>query len=50
MAKLNEALCALNRKFGNRGVIFCRAVEGRSDNFTLDCALHVGYFLRTLIN
>ena len=35
---------------GDLHVAFCRFVEGRSDDFCVDAACHVGYFFRTFVN
>src|SRR6185436_4471622 len=37
-------------ELGDRGVVGGRAVEGRGDDLTLDCPLHVGDLLGTLVN
>ena len=50
MAELHKALCALDGEFGDSRVILSRTVEGGGDDLTLHRALHVGDFLRALVN
>ncbi|OIQ64492.1 hypothetical protein GALL_539570 [mine drainage metagenome] len=50
MAKLHQALCPLDGKLSDSGVIFGGAIEGRGNYLTLDRALHVRDFFRTLVD
>ena len=50
MTELDETLRALDGKFGNDSVVFCRAVERRRDDLTLDAAFHVSDFFRALVD
>ena len=50
LALLHQSLRTLDGQLGSLGVIGRRAVEGGGDDLTLDRALHIGDFLRSLID
>src|SRR6476646_2593510 len=50
VAHLDQALGALDRQLGDRGVVLGRTVEGGGDDLTLDRALHVGDLLGALVH
>jgi len=47
---LDEALGLLDHHFGNLDVALRRLVEGRGNDLALHAALHVGHFLRPLVD
>ncbi|MNW05383.1 hypothetical protein D3C71_2016210 [compost metagenome] len=46
----NQTLCTLQYKLSNFNMILWKFIEGGCDNLALNRALHIGNFLRTLIN
>ena len=48
--QLDKTLGTLDRKLGHDGVVLGRTIEGGGDDLALDRALHVGDFLRALVD